>query len=239
MVTTMGKFVCSLIRDAINSDPSRHDVNLCLVRGGHICGEKDYPADSFFSLEDLRTVNTDEVVVGVVDMPGELIVRGIKSTRGSISRLFLQYDDGVKEKAESLEVTHVDGAVLDPEAIYRVATTWTTIKDVAVFSEYYGLHGMPREEEFVPLEVELMSYFARKVWKRILKLCASADGVDVTVIDTDGDGFISKAEIQDCMKRLGVHVADGEFTLVDFIVSVVDANQDGMVSAEEFKNSAR
>ena len=96
-VTTMGQFVCSLVRDAFTSDPQSVDVDVCLIRGGHICGEKDFPPDAFFSFEDLKTVNTDKVAVGVLEIPGSVVVEAVRSTRGSINRLFVQYDDSCAE----------------------------------------------------------------------------------------------------------------------------------------------
>ena len=62
-VTTMGQLVCSMARDAINGNPQFLGCDFAMIRGGHICGDREYPEDSFFSLEDLETVNTDHVSV--------------------------------------------------------------------------------------------------------------------------------------------------------------------------------
>eukprot|EP00931_Biecheleriopsis_adriatica_P064852 TRINITY_DN39534_c0_g1_i1.p1 TRINITY_DN39534_c0_g1~~TRINITY_DN39534_c0_g1_i1.p1 ORF type:complete len:619 (+),score=82.11 TRINITY_DN39534_c0_g1_i1:71-1927(+) len=236
-VTTMGKYICTLVRNAINSDKEQHDVDLCLIRGGHICGEKEYPPDSFFSLEDLETVNTDKVSIGIVEMPGDLLVRGVKSTRGSTSRLFVQYDDGITEDA-SAGVTHVAGKPIELAKLYRVATTPTTIMDIPVFAEYYDKHST-FNDEVIPLECELMCHFARTLWHQLLRLCdPSASGdIDISKLDTNGDGIISKQEIQDAMKSMGLHVADGEFTLVNYIVHVADKDNDGEISFDDLKKS--
>jgi len=234
----MGQFVCTIARDAINTDPSNQGCDLCMIRGGHICGEKEYPPDSFFSLEDLKTVNTDKVNLGVVEMPGEVIVRGVKTTRGEISRLFIQYDDSVAE--EDGVIIRLAGKAVDTEKLYRVATTPTTIRDVTVFADYFKAAGKElHEEEFSPLDVELLSYLGRSVWRKILRLCdPKGEGqAKTSVLDQDGDGIIDKEEIQDAMKRLGLSVADGEFTLVDFILNAGDIDKDGTVKVDELQRA--
>jgi len=239
-VTTMGTFICSLAREAVNASPSRQGCDFCMIRGGHINGEKDYPADSIFSLEDLKTVNTDEVSLGVVEVPGEVVVRGVRSTRGSVSRLFMQYDDGVTE--EDGTIVRIAGAPVEPERLYRIATTPTSIRDVPTFAEYFQDRGLPGEEEFVPLDAELLGYCARAAWQRIVDLCRpgrAGEVSNVEAIDLNKDGVISKEEIQSAMRRLGMRVADGEFTLVDFIVAVGDLNEDGLVDEYEVRLSGK
>lgn len=230
-ITTVGLFVCSLVRDSVNSDPSQHEVDLCMIRGGHFSGEREYPPDSFFSLNDLKTINTDNVPVEIVQLPGKVIIDGVKSTHnGTITKMFVQYDDGVKE--EDGTITHVAGTAIDANKLYWVATTPTTMRDIEVFAEYFKTHKQPDPEEFIPLEVEVLAYCGRKTWDRILQLVADHK-LSLGEIDANHDGVFSKEELQMCMKQLGLHVSDTEFSLVDYIVKSGDIDHNGSISLDE------
>jgi Ca2+-binding EF-hand superfamily protein len=80
-VCTMGQLVCTLIRNAINTDTSLGTpVDGAIIMGGNIRGGTDYPDDSFFSLEALEAEVKPEETVGIVDMPGWLLSDGIRAT---------------------------------------------------------------------------------------------------------------------------------------------------------------
>lgn len=240
-VTSMGQFICATVRDAFNNDDDlNNDVDLCMIRGGHICGERDYGPDAFFSLETLKTVNTDNISVGLVEMPGSVLQEGIKSTRGSISRLFTQYDDGLVED-ENNNITHVNGQPLDPKRMYRIATSPTTVMDTPVWKEYFNKVGKPHEEEFIPLDFVLMAHFARSIWKKLLKMCdpTGTGKARASLIDKDGDGILSREELLEGIRKIGHKVADEEFSLVDYIISVADQNDDGKITVEELQHDAK
>jgi len=52
-VTSMGKFICSLIKSSMNVTRRQHahKVDAVILMGGNIRGGTDYPVGSFFSLE--------------------------------------------------------------------------------------------------------------------------------------------------------------------------------------------
>jgi len=52
------------------------------------------------------------------------------------------------------------------------------------------------------------------------------------VFDSDGNGSIDRDELKKLMTNLGQHLSDGE---VDAMMELVDANNDGEISFEEFK----
>ncbi|MEU8120693.1 EF-hand domain-containing protein [Spirillospora sp. NPDC049024] len=51
------------------------------------------------------------------------------------------------------------------------------------------------------------------------------------LVDVDGDGYISTAELKNLMSRLGQDVTD---TRAVEVVVAADANRDGKISLEEF-----
>ena len=58
---------------------------------------------------------------------------------------------------------------------------------------------------------------------------------EILALDTDGDGRISRKEIADAMRRLGMKVDDEELSFIDCVmVAAGDKNHDGYLSADEF-----
>ncbi|MER7545638.1 EF-hand domain-containing protein [Spirillospora sp. NPDC127506] len=51
------------------------------------------------------------------------------------------------------------------------------------------------------------------------------------LVDVDGDGYISTAELKNLMSRLGQDITD---TRAVEVVVAADANRDGKISLEEF-----
>ncbi len=81
-VCSMGRLVCTLIRNAVNTDRSLggEHVDGCIIMGGNIRGGADYSPESFFSLETLEAEVKPEEVVGIVEMPGWLLSEGVRAT---------------------------------------------------------------------------------------------------------------------------------------------------------------
>eukprot|EP00298_Acanthocystis_sp_HF-20_P021317 c275_g1_i1.p1 GENE.c275_g1_i1~~c275_g1_i1.p1 ORF type:complete len:148 (-),score=65.54 c275_g1_i1:4-447(-) len=52
------------------------------------------------------------------------------------------------------------------------------------------------------------------------------------VIDVDKDGFITKEELSDGMKKLGMHLTSAE---IDELIKQADADGDGKIGFEDFK----
>jgi 2',3'-cyclic-nucleotide 2'-phosphodiesterase (5'-nucleotidase family) len=145
-VTTMGKLICSMLKEALRQSYyaledddsaengpnmdflSKKKVDAVILMGGNIRGNEDYPEDAFFSLETLEAEIKPDEVVGFVDMPGRVLAAGIEWThRGDPIPGWFQYDDGITQDAATNRVTTVNGRPLDPNRVYRVATK---IKDL-------------------------------------------------------------------------------------------------------------
>ena len=82
-VCSMGKYICSLLKSALNVRLRRrtHMADAVILMGGNIRGNIDeYPKGSFFSLETLESEIKADEVVAVVKMPGWLLAAGIEAT---------------------------------------------------------------------------------------------------------------------------------------------------------------
>ena len=82
-VSTMGKYLCTLLKSALNVQRAsrKHYIDAVLLMGGNIRGNVDeYPQGSFLSLEALEAEIKSDEVVGVVPMPGWLLAEGVEAT---------------------------------------------------------------------------------------------------------------------------------------------------------------
>ena len=137
-------------------------------------------------------------------------------------------------------VTRLAGADVDPDRLYRVATTPTTIRDIAPFTAYFNAHGgLPGWDDFCPLDSLLMAHFARLVWQAIFNLLDAdksghIDAAEFAKLDADGDGSISHEELHAMMRSRGYRVADGEVSLVQHIIHAADVNKDGQLTMDDF-----
>jgi 2',3'-cyclic-nucleotide 2'-phosphodiesterase (5'-nucleotidase family) len=82
-VCTMGKYICSLLKSALNVRLLRrtYAVDAVMLMGGNIRGNvPEYPRGSFFSLEALEAEIKADEVIAVVKIPGSVLAQGIEAT---------------------------------------------------------------------------------------------------------------------------------------------------------------
>ena len=260
-VCTMGKYVCTLLRSAINSarGKRRSQVDAVLLMGGNIRGNADYEEGTFFSMEALEAEVKSDEVVGLVAMPGWLLAEGVSATHaGDPIPGWMQYDEGVREDTSQSPpvVTHVDGKPIDHDRIYRVLTKIGDLTNgqSPPWTEYYTKHPelLPRKGAYVNIHAEIMAYFARNLWRKIwealsIELAENCNFMDdctndcnpearLAALDADGDGFVSVEEMQKGFRDLlGYTVDDRETTLAQFVHSYADTTGDGKVTLQDFQ----
>ena len=260
VVCTMGKFLCSLIKSSLNvaRRQRRHMVDAVLLMGGNIRGNADYEPGSFFSLEMLEAEIKADEIVAIVPMPGWLLVQGIQVTHaGEPVSGWMQYDEGIVEDYSQHPpiVTHVAHEPVDLNRMYRVATKISDLRNgqSPVWAEYYTKNAdvLPPKGAYVNIHAELMSYFARNLWRKlwdsismeIASTCeptGDADECNVDerfeALDSTGDGVISVEEIQGALRdRLGYSVDDREQSLAKFVHSFADTTGDGQVTRQDLE----
>lgn len=268
-VCTMGKFICSLLKSSLNVTRRQRklSVDAVIIMGGNIRAGTDYPLGSFFSLEALESEIKPEEVVAVVPMPGWLLSKGIQATQlGEPSPGWFQYDSGIIQDEDSKEVTHVSGQPLEADKIYRVATKIGDLTNgqSPPFTEYFKAHPelYPPKGSYVNIQAELMSFFARNLWRKIwegttkeaLKPAAmktkdaewtapvwgmeSPEALQERMqrLDLNGDGEISVAEIHAALRDIvGISVDDQTMSLAEFVHSFADQTSDGKVTMEDLE----
>ena len=260
-VCTMGKLVCSMLKQSLLQTRTRLDeVDAVILMGGNIRGNEDYADDSFFSLETLEAEIKPDEVIGIVDMPGHVMAAGIKSTHAGDPRPgWFQYDDGISELDGY--VTTVGGVPIEPGRIYRVATK---IKDLTngqspPMKEFYDANPdlLPSKGSYINIHSELMGFFARnlflKLWNATGELIGDpADAAEeasqpvnleriesklrLSVLDRDGDGYLTVDDIHHALRGfLGLSVDDNYKTLAEQIHSYADVTDTGKVTVEDFE----
>jgi hypothetical protein len=167
-VTTMGKLVCSMLKEALlqdfykTEDDSSDDdgsndgvatdhhnnvplmkkkIDAVILMGGNIRGNADYPDDAFFSLETLEAEIKSDEVVGFTEMPGSVLAAGIEVTHaGPPIPGWMQYDDGISQDPDTKKVLTVGGKPINPKRIYRVATKIKDLTNGQRFVNCYGVN---------------------------------------------------------------------------------------------------
>ena len=258
-VCSMGQYLCSLIRSSLNVKrrQRKHEVDAVLLMGGNIRGNvKKYPEGSFFSLEALEAEIKSDEVVGIVSMPGWLLDEGVAATHaGDPIPGWMQYDVGVKQNDTNnpTRVTHVAGEPLDPDRMYRVATKVSDLTNgqSPPWTKYYteNPHFLPPKGAYVNVQSDLMSYFARNVWRKIFdktsELIHTECDIDegdcgadarMDVLDKAGDGYVTVDDLQEALRGLlGYSVDERETTLALFVHSFADTTGDGTVTVEDIE----
>ena len=263
-VCTMGRFMCSLIKSALNCDRDRkRNIDAVLMMGGNIRGGTDYPDGSFFSLEALEAEIKADEVVGVIPMPGWLLAKAIQETHaGDPIPGWMQYDAFVEEEyTEDGQpvVTKVSGKPIDPDKVYTVATKVGDLGNgqSPSLTEYYSAHPelLPPKGNYINIHAALMDYFARNLWRKTWEAAGSSsarqrrdaweDGeykaetkARFDVINTSGDGIISVEEIHHALHDLvglSVDETGSEMTLAEFVHGFADISDSGDVTLEDFE----
>jgi len=223
--------------------------------GGNIRGGTDYPKGSFFSMEALEAEIKPDEVVGVVPMPGWLLSEGVQAThQGDPIPGWMQYDSGIQQD-ETGAVTHVNGERLEENRIYRVATKISDLTNgqSPPWTEYYTKYmaSLPPKGAYTNIHAELMSYFARNIWKRLWE--AISEEIDdecsissfaadchpeemIKAMNSSGKGVVTVEDIHRLLKeKLGLSVHEEEMTLAQYVHSFADTNGDGTVSKRDFE----
>ena len=240
---TVASFLWSSLRDAFNlEDCSKEDcsVDCVLISGGDIRGGKDYPPNSYFSLEDLKSEVQEQLHMIIVEMDGATLSAGVKSTHACSNPGYVQFDDGVQLNEQG-DVSVIGGKPIDPNRLYRFATTRWDITDGPSKSwvDYCKANPSCISLGDWPVYATLICYFARFVWKQIWKqIDRDSDGLiskeELSSVDSDGDGKLSRKEIAQLLRNIGFMVDDEELSFVDCIMDAAgDIDHDGFLTYEE------
>eukprot|EP00978_Attheya_sp_CCMP212_P034539 scaffold145101_cov59-Attheya_sp.AAC.2 len=244
-VCTMGTYICSLVKSSMNTARRQraHMVDAVIIMGGNIRGGTEYPEDAFFSLEALESEIKGDETIGVVPMPGWVLADGIAATHdGDPKPGWMQYDDGIQEQVVDgkSQVTHVGGQPLDRDRIYRVATKIVDLTNgqSEPLTEYFHAYPelFPPKGAYVNVHAELMSYFARNLWRKIWEAVAPKRPSLLVQDDEDQDSVQDNSFLPTPYDILCV--PDDECK-PERRLELLDSDHDGIVSVDDIQTALR
>jgi len=173
----------------------------------------------------------NEVVVA--RLPGGVLRDAVAVSRAHApaeSGGFLQVDDGMRVDERSHRVTHVAGALLEPDRDYRVAIVrelllgMDHIEPLVAFGREHP-DRIPPAGSGREIKLALVGSFARSLWRHLGGFAA---------IDADHDGVVTEAEIEAALARSTAE-APSPIT-AQLVLGALDASHDGVVSREEARD---
>lgn len=216
--TTIGHLLCNGLRDELQ-------VDCALFDGGNIRGNCQYlvpdspdPSDGCqsrysFTLADLETELPWTSEMTSVSMTGAELTTAVAWSRGHLPMEFggfLQADDGLwTDPDDQTVVTHIDGAPIDVNKIYRVGIIHDTLTGMNGHPTFRSLRGrlgrnVPPLDACRPAKVLLLSHFARRAWTEMPPF---------DIIDTKNKGYLTHDEIREAYLRVNFEGGLKERTL--------------------------
>lgn len=232
--TTMGTYLLSRIRDAMNMDMpvgSPRYVDCALLKGGNIRGGREYSDDEHINLEVLQTELEETKEIVVVQCPGSVLKVGLRETFGVPNPGWMQYDDEVILDEDGY-VTKIAGEPLDENRMYKVASIvdfWRK-RDAPSIGAYFEEHPekLPEHDSGRPIHALLLRFFAMQVCSKLWKVLGLDDSGGAPNkeafdrLDHDRDGKLSKDDLKHFIQEvIGLDTLEGMDTLVDVMLGEI------------------
>ena len=244
--------LCSYVKKSLKN------VDLVMLQGGCVRGKQDYDGGASFTYGDLLEELPFDTEIAVIQVPGSVLQESITITRCTPdceAPNFLHADlDVVIEDYPSLKIVSINHAPFDPNKIYTLGIyqfLLTGLNEIKPLLEYVNAHGgAPSLEQCIPGKNLIMESCMKDAW-RIL--------IDYDQWDADGDGEITREELQQGVKKAFAFLdqnQDGQISpaelktaltektgrthkgLINLMFEVLDADKDGMVSMKELASLA-
>eukprot|EP00756_Hemistasia_phaeocysticola_P051141 Hpha_TRINITY_DN26323_c0_g1::TRINITY_DN26323_c0_g1_i1::g.9415::m.9415 len=230
--TSLGGLICTACRDELG-------VEVCVINGGPIKGERDYPTGEL-SLLDVQQELPFPTKLVTVQMTGSQIREAVRySRRGDPARGepnprgYLQHDVGVRCDADDLVVA-IGGEPLEARREYSIALPRNLLAGFCGIEPLVSWAAnnsdrLPHGETFQPALSVVLRRYARYLWKRVV------GGRNFSDFDKNNDGLIDSQELQ---MALATHLGEEPSqALVDAVISAIDVNNDFSVTPAEFEQA--
>lgn len=225
--STMGTFVCSWLRDALDAD-------VALFNGGGLRGADTH--DDVLTMGDLQHELPFDNEVVVLPLPGRLVREAVAYSRRNAPRGdggFLQVDDHARVADDGRTVTHLANAPLDEAREYLVAVPRGHLLGLDRIEPFERL--LRERPEVIPAAGSGQPPRLILLGALVRARVAALGGFDA--LDEDHDGRVTRAELA---KALEVETgsAPTEAT-VSLVLTTLDANNDQVLTRDELKPPPR
>lgn len=220
--TSMGSLICSRLRDAFGAEGA-------LFNGGGIRGSREYTNRLTYGDVKNEVPFDNEIVLARI--PGSVLRDAVAVSRAHApaeSGGFLQVDDRMTVD-EQHRVTHIDGAPLEPERVYRIALVrnlflgMDKVEPLLRFARE-NPDAIPMETSGREVKIVLVAAFSAMLWEQL-------GGFDA--IDANHDGIVTPEELVTAIARAGGEPPSPMAARV--VLEALDADADGMLSRDETK----
>lgn len=241
--TSASTILCSIIRRGLNAD-------CCVINAGGIRGDTDYDVrvnsngdGGWFTFADLKTELPFQDCIGIISVPGRVLLESINFSRRASHRVPAEEDSGFIHHCDKVlykddceeggQIMNLGGELFNPERIYNVAIPMALVNGLdnniplVSWAKERGFHAS--EEAGEPIKTIFVEVFALSFWSRMGSFAE---------MDEDGDGFVNKDDILRAIaKKLELnHNNDASYLnlLADNVMAVADPDKKGSISLDEF-----
>eukprot|EP00746_Dinoflagellata_sp_MGD_P084739 gnl/MRDRNA2_/MRDRNA2_33606_c0_seq1.p1 gnl/MRDRNA2_/MRDRNA2_33606_c0~~gnl/MRDRNA2_/MRDRNA2_33606_c0_seq1.p1 ORF type:complete len:374 (-),score=80.22 gnl/MRDRNA2_/MRDRNA2_33606_c0_seq1:97-1152(-) len=248
---SMGTYLCSQFRDALNLDCPMNEpqCDCCIFKAG-ACprGMKEYKDDDKITLEVLKSEIEGKQEISLFKVPGKVLRVGLRETWINPNPGWMQYSDDLKVDSDGY-VIQICNEPIDLERIYNVASCgdFSRERDGPSIGAWLRENPdcMPEPDAGIPAHALLMQLWADVVWEEIWKACETdGDGElsneEIAKLDLNKDGKLDKGELAAALNNIcGFSVYEGEHSFVEaLLVAAGDVDHDGSLTLSEM-NSQR
>ncbi len=244
--------LCSYIKKSLRN------IDIVMLQGGCVRGSRDYSAGTSFTYGELLEELPFDTEIATIKVPGQVLQDAISLTRSTPEQEapnFLHADfDTIIEDYPSLKIVSINHAPFDPEKIYNLGIyqfLLTGLNEIKPLLDYVNTHGsVPSLEQCLPGKNLIVEACMKDAWRTL---------VHFEEWDSDGDGNISKTELEQAVKKAFAYLdqnqngyispselqaALAKITgnptrgLINMMFEALDADGNGMVSMEELASLA-
>jgi len=251
-VVTMGSYLCSVIRDALNTptiNTSGTAVDGVIIKAG-ACprGSRTYADDEHITLEALQMEIQEHNEIFIYTLPGKAIKYGLREQWGGLPNPgWMQHDDLIVCDAQTGLVVSINGAPIEEDRMYHIgsASDFPRRSDGETIGAWFMAHPecLPDADSGAPPHTLLISHWAEQIWETVFAaLDRDGDGEltkeELAALDANGDGSLDRQELLACLRKQGFKTYNTEMGFVDVLLRCAgDEDQDGVLTVDEINRS--
>lgn len=173
----MASWLLSILKRSLNR--KHQGVDCAIIQAGAIRGKADYyESSAAFRLGDLDSEFAFETPIGIVNIPGWVLAESVQNTRSAPKPApqFLHLDSSciVERLGDKHVLTHVNGAPLVVDQIYRTCTWNNTLKgvnDIQPLLSYVQANAtVPDDEACQQAKEIVLAFLAADAWRHTFGL---------------------------------------------------------------------